>query len=180
MKAMHSQESVVPAEELIRRAESLVPLLRKNAERAERLRRLPDDSVRALEEAGLFRMTQPVDRGGHGSDASTISKVMTLIASGCPSTTWVMMIYSSVGELAELLPEEALAEIYANPHPRIAGVFGRAGAVVERAEGGFRATADVGRSTVAVTMHRGTCFDLRSKNPTDRPGRRSPAFPCRI
>ena len=139
MKAMHSQESVVPAEELIRRAESLVPLLRKNAERAERLRRLPDDSVRALEEAGLFRMTQPVDRGGHGSDASTISKVMTLIASGCPSTTWVMMIYSSVGELAELLPEEALAEIYANPHPRIAGVFGRAGAVVERAEGGFRA-----------------------------------------
>ncbi len=126
------------ASELISRAQSLVPLLRKNALRAEELRRLPDDSIRALEEAGLFQMTRPVRHGGYGTDPATVARVMTLIASGCPATTWVMMIYTSVGDLAELLSEEALAEIYADPHPRIAGVFGKSGAVLEPVDGGFR------------------------------------------
>lgn len=124
--------------ELAGRAAALVPLLRENGPKTEQLRCLPDASIRAIEEAGLFRMLQPVARGGYGTDAATISHVMTTIASACASTTWVMMIYSSVAQLAELLSEEALAEIYAGPHPRIAGVFGRAGAVVERVEGGFR------------------------------------------
>jgi alkylation response protein AidB-like acyl-CoA dehydrogenase len=124
--------------ELISRAESLVPLLRENAVKAEELRRLPDDSVRALDEAGLFRMTQPVRHGGYGTDAATVARVMTLVASGCAATTWIMMIYNAVADLAELLPEQALAEIYADAHPKIAGVFGRAGAVIEPVGGGFR------------------------------------------
>jgi 3-hydroxy-9,10-secoandrosta-1,3,5(10)-triene-9,17-dione monooxygenase len=127
-----------PPDELTRRAASLVPLLRGNALQAERLRRLPEESVRALEQAGLFRMLQPISRGGYGTDPTTVSRVMTTIASGCASTTWVMMIFSAVSQLAELLSEQALAEIYAVPHPKIAGVFGRAGAVATRAEGGFR------------------------------------------
>jgi alkylation response protein AidB-like acyl-CoA dehydrogenase len=133
------RESVPPdSGELISRAEALVPLLRDNAVKAEELRRLPDDSVRALDEAGLFRMTQPVRRGGYGTDAATVAQVMTLIASGCAATTWVMMIYSAVADLAEVLPEEALAEIYSDAHPKIAGVFGKAGAVIEPVDGGFR------------------------------------------
>jgi len=130
---------VIPSpEELIERATQLVPLLRENALKTEQLRRLSDDVVGALEESGLFRMFQPTARGGHGTDPATVSRVMTTIASGCSSTAWVMMIYNSVAQLAELLSEKALAEIYAGPHPKIAGVFGRAGAVAARVEGGFR------------------------------------------
>jgi alkylation response protein AidB-like acyl-CoA dehydrogenase len=124
--------------ELLDRALALVPLLRENAPKTEQLRCLPEGSIRALEDAGLFRVLQPVARGGYETDPATLSRIMTAIASGCASTTWVMMIYSSVGQLAELLSEQALAEIYAGPHPKIAGVFGRAGATVERVEGGFR------------------------------------------
>src|SRR5262245_31356383 len=127
-----------PPDELVERAVSLVPLLRDNAREAERLRRLPDSTIAALEEAGLFRMLQPAARGGYGTGPATISSVLTTVASGCASTTWVMMIYSSVGQLAELLGEPALAEIYTGAHPRIAGVFGRTGAIVERVDGGFR------------------------------------------
>ena len=115
---------------LIGSAAAMVPLLRKNATEGERLRRLPDDTVRALEEAGLFRMLQPSNRGGYETDAQTISRVLTLIASGCASTAWVMMIYSSVAQLAELLSKDALFEIYADAHPKIAGVFGRSGQAV--------------------------------------------------
>jgi alkylation response protein AidB-like acyl-CoA dehydrogenase len=132
-------ETATPSpDELVQRAASLVPLLRDNAIQAEQLRRLPEGSVRALEQAGLFRMLQPIGRGGYVTDPATVSRVMTTIASGCASTTWVMMIYSAVSQLAELLSEQALAEIYAAPHPKIAGVFGRSGAVATRAEGGFR------------------------------------------
>jgi 3-hydroxy-9,10-secoandrosta-1,3,5(10)-triene-9,17-dione monooxygenase len=133
------RETTAPAgEELIRRAESLVPLLRANAERAEQLRRLTDDTVRAVEDAGLFRMLQPVRHGGYGTKPATVAKVMTLIASGCPSTAWVMQIYSGIARLAEVLPDEALAEVYASEQPKIAGTFGRAGAVADPVEGGFR------------------------------------------
>jgi hypothetical protein len=46
-----------------------------------------------------------------------------------------MSIYSSVAQLAELLSEKTLAEIYVDEHARIAGVFGKSGAVLERFEG---------------------------------------------
>src|SRR6516164_1346978 len=112
--------AVPSSDELISRAVSLVPLLRENATKAEELRRLPDTAIRELEYAGVFRMLQPVARGGYGMDVATVAKVLTTIASGCASTTWVMMIYSSVAQLAELLSEQALSEIYAGPHPKIA------------------------------------------------------------
>jgi len=131
-------ESIPSPAELVARAEALVPLLRKNAREAERLHRLTDDTVRALEEAGMFRMIQPAQRGGYGTDPATLSKAITAIAGGCAATTWIMMIYISVAQLAELLGEEALAEIYAGAHPRISGVFGRDGATLVRAEGGYR------------------------------------------
>ena len=136
--AHRSGTSAPSPEELVARTRALVPLLRENGPETERLRRLPDTIIRALEEAGIFRMLQPVQRGGYDMDPATISKVMTTIASGCASTTWVLSIYSSVAQLAELLSEQALAEIYAGEHPRIAGVFGKAGAILERAGGGFR------------------------------------------
>jgi alkylation response protein AidB-like acyl-CoA dehydrogenase len=50
-----------------------------------------------------------------------------------------MQIYSGIGRLAEVLPEETLAEIYAaNPNAKFAGTFGRAGAVCEAVDGGYR------------------------------------------
>jgi hypothetical protein len=76
-----NQGNAIPSpDELVGRAASLVPGLRENATKAEQLRHLPDETVRALEETGLFRMLQPVARGGYGTNAATISKVMTLIA----------------------------------------------------------------------------------------------------
>ncbi|MGE3690530.1 MAG: acyl-CoA dehydrogenase family protein [Novosphingobium sp.] len=133
-----ARQPVPTPRELMDRAESLVGLLRRNAVQAEQLRRLPDETVEALEQAGIFRMLQPVERGGFGSDPLTVSRVLTTIASGCAATTWILMIYSSVAQLAELLGEKALAEIYSGEQPRIAGVFGRSGALLERTAGGFR------------------------------------------
>jgi 3-hydroxy-9,10-secoandrosta-1,3,5(10)-triene-9,17-dione monooxygenase len=51
-------------DELLARAEALVPALRERAPRAEQLRRLPDETIAELHESGLFRMLQPSRVGG--------------------------------------------------------------------------------------------------------------------
>jgi alkylation response protein AidB-like acyl-CoA dehydrogenase len=126
------------SEELVARAVALVPLLRRNALEAEHLRRLPDENIAALADAGLLRIARPAHRGGYACDPSTIARITTAIASGCPATAWVAMIYNTVVHLAELLPEAAMAEVYAEPDPRIAAVFGRTGALLDAVEGGYR------------------------------------------
>ncbi len=139
-EAMLNGKPAAPSSaELISRAESLIPLLRANASLAERLGRVPDENVEAIEEAGLFRMLMPAKRGGYGTDAATAAAAMTHIASGCPSTAWVMSIYSGIGRMAESLPEETLAEIYAErPNAKFSGTFAAAGAVCEAVDGGVR------------------------------------------
>jgi len=170
----HAKLAAPSADVLVGRAAAMVPLLRDNATKGEQLRRLPDESVQALQQAGLFRMLQPINRGGYGTDAVTVSKVLTLIASGCASTAWVMMIYSSVAQLAELLSEEALSEIYADSHPRVAGVFGRAGAVAQRVAGGFR-VRDTGRWPFNSGCHHAT-WDLLRLTVEEPDGSTWPAF----
>ncbi len=125
--------------ELISRAESLIPLLRANANLADQLGRVPDENVKAIEEAGLFRMLMPAKRGGYGTGAATAAAAMTHIASGRPSTAWVMQIYSGIGRMAESLPEQTLAEIYTErPNARFSGTFAAPGAVCEVVDGGCR------------------------------------------
>ena len=46
-------------EELLARAEALIPVLRERAPRAEQLRCLPDETIADLHSSGLFRMLQP-------------------------------------------------------------------------------------------------------------------------
>jgi 3-hydroxy-9,10-secoandrosta-1,3,5(10)-triene-9,17-dione monooxygenase len=139
-EAMLDGKSVAPSgQELVGRAESLVPLLRANAVLAEELGRLPDENVAAIEEAGLFRMLMPVNRGGYGTGAAAAAAAMTHIASGCPSTCWNMQIYFGIGRMAEGLPEQTLAQLYAEtPNARFAGTFAAPGAVLVPAAGGYR------------------------------------------
>jgi alkylation response protein AidB-like acyl-CoA dehydrogenase len=92
------------SEELITRVQSLIPLLRSNANVADRLGHVPDENVRAIEEAGLLRMLMPVNRDGYWTDAARAATAMTHIASGCPSTAWVLQIYSGIGRMAEVFP----------------------------------------------------------------------------
>jgi 3-hydroxy-9,10-secoandrosta-1,3,5(10)-triene-9,17-dione monooxygenase len=51
--------------ELLSRARELVPTLRKRAAEAEKLRRIPEETIADLRSAGLFRTLQPAVLGGH-------------------------------------------------------------------------------------------------------------------
>ena len=60
------------AHHLVSQAAALVPMLRKAAPDAERARRVPDESLDALAEAGIFRMCAPRRYGGHEADFQTL------------------------------------------------------------------------------------------------------------
>src|SRR6266702_7568390 len=55
-------------QEVVERVEALLPMLRERAQEAEDLRRIPDESIKALQEAGFFRLLQPRQWGGHAAD----------------------------------------------------------------------------------------------------------------
>lgn len=121
---------------LVQRAAALVPMLRTNALAAEAARRVPEASFEALSEAGIFRMMAPKRYGGDEADFQTQSDVLAEIGRGCPSTSWVATIFSAMGWLVGVFPDEAQEEVFEGRDPRISGVFSPTGTAVPKG-GGF-------------------------------------------
>jgi 3-hydroxy-9,10-secoandrosta-1,3,5(10)-triene-9,17-dione monooxygenase len=121
---------------LVDRAAALVPLLREQAPAAERARRVPDATFDALSTAGVFAMTAPKRYGGAEADFQTQCDVLSHLARGCPSTSWVATIFSAMSWLAATFPDRAQEEIFADRDPRISGVFSPTGTAV-RTDGGL-------------------------------------------
>ncbi len=73
-------------------ARDLVPLLARHASVADAEGAFPEDSVRALREAGLFGLLVPADLGGGGGDLADLVEVAAILAGGCLSTAmiWAM------------------------------------------------------------------------------------------
>ena len=70
----------------------LLPVLRERAQETEDLRRIPDESIKSLQEAGFFKLLQPKRYGGYEADPVTFYTAVKLIASACGSTGWVASI----------------------------------------------------------------------------------------
>ena len=121
---------------LVAQATALIPMLRKHAASAEKARRVPQESLEALSQAGIFKMTAPKAYGGIEADFQTQCDVLAEIARGCPSTSWVATIYSAMSWLVGTFPDEAQQEIFATRDPRISGVFSPTGTAVAK-DGGF-------------------------------------------
>jgi alkylation response protein AidB-like acyl-CoA dehydrogenase len=120
---------------LVARAAALVPMLRAAAPAAERARRVAPETLDALAAAGVFRMCAPGRYGGDEADFQTQCDALAEIARGCPSTSWVATIYSAMGWLAGVFPDEAQEEVLGDRDPRISGVFSPTGTAV-RTDGG--------------------------------------------
>ena len=70
----------------------LLPALRERADETERLRQVPDASVKELEETGFFRMLQPKRFDGLETDPVDFYTAVSLIGSACGSTGWISSV----------------------------------------------------------------------------------------
>jgi 3-hydroxy-9,10-secoandrosta-1,3,5(10)-triene-9,17-dione monooxygenase len=125
---------------LLKRAADIRPILERNADTTDSLRRLADENVQALRDSGLCRLMVPARFGGHQTSIRSYVDVMAEIGRGCGSTAWVASLINVCAWLAALFPEQAQADIWgSNRDAWIAGSLAPNGSAVP-AEGGWRVT----------------------------------------
>jgi alkylation response protein AidB-like acyl-CoA dehydrogenase len=114
----------VPArEQLVQRASELVPLLKKHAAWSEENRRIHEESIEALTDAGIFRMRIPARYGGYESDTRTLVDVGAELGRGDGSTAWVASVYWIPGWMACMFPDQVQDEVFSTPDVRVCGTL---------------------------------------------------------
>lgn len=109
--------------DLVGRAAELVPLIASNAGKAEDSRRLADETVEALADSGILRMRVPARYGGYESDMTTVVDVLSELARGDGSTSWVASVYAISSWMVGLFPNHVQDEVFADPNVRISGIL---------------------------------------------------------
>jgi 3-hydroxy-9,10-secoandrosta-1,3,5(10)-triene-9,17-dione monooxygenase len=124
-------------DELLDRAAALRPLLERNAAQTEADRRLVDESLEAVREAGLLRIVNPKRFGGYETDIRTMLDVSATLATGCGSTGWVVNLINVCSWLVGLYPRQTQEEVWgSDPDTRVAGALAPT-ATTRRVDGGL-------------------------------------------
>jgi 3-hydroxy-9,10-secoandrosta-1,3,5(10)-triene-9,17-dione monooxygenase len=75
---------------LIEAARALAPRFAERAARCEAERRVPEENIRALIEAGLFDVVKPRRYGGHQLGWDVFNETVLPVAAACGSTGWIL------------------------------------------------------------------------------------------
>jgi 3-hydroxy-9,10-secoandrosta-1,3,5(10)-triene-9,17-dione monooxygenase len=90
----------------------LLPGIRERADEAERLRVVPEASIKELEEVGFFRLLQPKRFDGHEADPVDFYTAVRDIAGACGSTGWVSSVVGVHPWQVALFPDEAQQAVW--------------------------------------------------------------------
>ena len=143
--------ATLPAQEgALKTAEELVaPVadqIRRTAAEAEAMRRLPDDLVRLLKDAGLFSMYTPKEFGGLDLPLPEALRVVEEVSRHDGSTGWTVALGLHNTVFTSVLPETSAARVLGNG----AALMAAAPAFGVRAmpvDGGYRLTGRWGSQT---------------------------------
>jgi 3-hydroxy-9,10-secoandrosta-1,3,5(10)-triene-9,17-dione monooxygenase len=97
---------------ILARAEMLVPLFEAGANKAEELRRVPDETIDAFVSSGLLNVLKPHMYGGYELDVHAAMDVLKVLSRGCCSSAWVILVYIFGNWILSLFAEEAQAEAF--------------------------------------------------------------------
>ena len=125
------------AGELLARAQDIAELVRGRAQQTEAARRVSEDVIARIREAGLFRVMQPQAYGGYEYGFEAFEPVVAAIAAGCGSSGWVYGLLASHQWLVACYSRQAQDEYWSNGEALSAGSYAPAGQGVA-ADGGIR------------------------------------------
>ena len=126
-------------EEAIARAKEIAAGLVARRDETERLRHLPDESMKELVASGLMRVNQSARWGGPELGTETAVEVIAEVAKGDTSAGWVCGLIASHFWLICLFSPEVQEEIWgSDPATMMSSSFAPSDSVCERVEGGYR------------------------------------------
>jgi len=128
-------------EELVGRAEALLPRLRERAVETERNRRLPDVSVQEFREAGFPKIFAPPRFGGYGLGIDAAAAVVSTLSSACASSGWVANLFMNHNWMVSLFPMQAQEEYWDGSSDRLISTASLATrSQMDVVDGGYRLT----------------------------------------
>ncbi|AUI57647.1 3-hydroxy-9,10-secoandrosta-1,3,5(10)-triene-9,17-dione monooxygenase oxygenase subunit [Amycolatopsis sp. BJA-103] len=126
------------AQDVIAGIRELLPVLRERAQEAEDARRVPEESVKSLQETGFFKLLQPKTFGGLEADPVSFYTAVKLVASACGSTGWVASILGVHPWHLGLFEAQAQQDVWGDDHDvRISSSYAPMGKA-DVVDGGYR------------------------------------------
>ncbi|MFY0677333.1 MAG: acyl-CoA dehydrogenase [Neptuniibacter sp.] len=135
---MNMIEQAIPTEEeIVSRAEAMIPWLREKADAVEKARMVPTDTIQAFTEAGFFKILQPKRWGGYEMNPNVLNKVLIQLARGCPSSAWNVMVLGVHPFEVGLLPEQCGDELWSEDNEALVSSSYAPFGTVKKVEGGY-------------------------------------------
>ncbi|MGV9864348.1 oxidoreductase [Rhodococcus koreensis] len=132
--------TVPSADEIVGRVRDLQPVLAKNSAQGEADRRVVEESITALTDAGAFKVAQPRRYGGYETSMRTMLDVSAAVGEADGGTAWVVTLCNVCAWLTGLFPEQAQDDVWADtPDAKVSGVLSPTSEAV-KVDGGFTVT----------------------------------------
>ncbi|EME14485.1 3-hydroxy-9,10-secoandrosta-1,3,5(10)-triene-9,17-dione monooxygenase oxygenase subunit [Rhodococcus triatomae] len=123
--------------EVLGRVRELLPSIAERARETEDARRVPDETIRALVDTGVFRMLQPARHGGLEADPLHFYETVRAIAAACGSTGWVTAVLGVHPWHLALFDDAAQSDVWGtDPDVLVASSYAPVGTMV-RVDGGY-------------------------------------------
>lgn len=130
-------ESDTLAQDLIAQARALIPTLKQRAAQATAERRVPAQTIKDMQAAGLFRVLQPKRFGGYELDPQLFFDIQMTLAEGCMSSAWVYGVVAVHAFQLALFDERAQREVWGNDPTTLMSSSYQPVGKVERVDGGY-------------------------------------------
>jgi 3-hydroxy-9,10-secoandrosta-1,3,5(10)-triene-9,17-dione monooxygenase len=124
--------------ELVDAARHLVPRLIERAERTDRERCIPAETVAEMQAAGLFRALQPKRWGGMEAGLGTFYDVLMTLAEGDMSTAWIYGVLGVAPWVVALLDDRAAADVWSADSSTLVALSLAPAGQAQAVEGGVR------------------------------------------
>jgi len=129
MDSAPKTEAKVSRDELVERAQALIPAVYAGAAAAEQQRMIAPETISALRDAGVFRILQPERFGGFEYDFGMVIRINSEIGRGCPSAAWVCGLGITHQWIVSGFPPQAQEDVWGDDPGAI--TYGSYGPIVE-------------------------------------------------
>ena len=128
------------ADEMVEMIHRVLPRLQANALAEEKAGRLSEETIKTLDDIGVYRISFPLEYGGLAYSTEDQRRVYAAVASIAGSSGWVSWVTTTHGRWIAMFPKKAQDEVYGMDWvgPRISGVLSPNGpGRARRVEGGY-------------------------------------------